>query len=60
MSAIPDENLVKIKNKIHKKVKFYTHFYIYLIVCTFLTFIDYFESSWVFAIDWAYWVWIGW
>jgi 2TM domain len=62
MSTIPEEKLIQIKNRIHKKVKFYNNLGAYLIVCTFLTFLDYFDLSrvGVFSIDWVYWVWLGW
>lgn len=62
MSTISDEKLLQIKNRIHKKVKFYSSFGAYLIVCTFLTFLDYFDKSRFgnYTIDWAYWVWLGW
>lgn len=62
MSTISDEKILQIKNRIHKKVKFYTNFGAYLIICTFLTFIDYFDKGkgGYFGIEWAYWVWLGW
>lgn len=57
-----EEKIIQIKNRIHKKVKFYSSFGIYLIICTFLTFLDYFDSSKYnnYSIDWVYWVWLGW
>jgi 2TM domain len=62
MSTIPDEKLLQIKNSIHKKVKFYSALGAYLIICTFLTFLDYFDKSrsGIYTIDWVYWVWLGW
>ena len=62
MSVISDEQLIKIKNRIHKKVNFYSHFGAYIIVCVFLTFLDYFDKSraGLYSIDWVYWVWLGW
>lgn len=62
MSTVSDEKLLKIKNKIHKKVRFYSQLWAYLLVCSFLTFIDYFDKgkSGIYSLDWAYWVWLGW
>jgi 2TM domain len=62
MTALSDEKLNEIKNRIHKKVKFYSHFGAYLIVCIFLSFLDYFDKTKVglYSIDWVYWVWLGW
>jgi 2TM domain len=62
MSAISEEKLLQIKTRIQKKVKFYSALGVYLIVCTFLTFLDYFDKSrsGIYAIDWVYWVWLGW
>jgi cytochrome c biogenesis protein CcdA len=62
MSAISEEKLLQIKTRIQKKVKFYSALGAYLIVCTFLTLLDYFDKSrsGIYAIDWVYWVWLGW
>jgi 2TM domain len=60
--AISDDKLVQIKNRIHQKLKFYNNLGAYLIICTFLTFLDYFDKTeaGLYSIDWAYWVWLGW
>lgn len=52
----------QIRSKIKRKFKFFSFLGTYLVVCTFLTFLDYFDKSskGQYSVDWVYWVWLGW